>query len=106
MAITGHPTSLDQYNELIKNNKLVAVDFHAVWCGPCKVIGPKFEKLSDTYTDIVFAKIDVEEVPDVASDVNIRAMPTFLFYKDGQKVGEVIGASLPKLEEQLKALIA
>ncbi|KAI9020003.1 Allergen Cop c 2 [Phycomyces nitens] len=106
MAITEHPANLDQYKALIKNNKLVAVDFFAVWCGPCKVIGPKFEKLSDVYSDIVFAKVDVDEAPDVASEVSVRAMPTFVFYKNGEKIGEVIGANLSKIEEQIKALLA
>lgn len=84
------------------NNKIVAVDFTASWCGPCKMIGPKFEEMSKTYTNIQFVKVDVDENDEVASAEGISAMPTFKFYKGGEKVDEMVGAS----EENLKKLCA
>ncbi|KAI7867545.1 thioredoxin [Spinellus fusiger] len=97
-------TSLQQFHELINTNKKVVVDFHATWCGPCKVIAPKYEGFSNKYTDIVFAKVDVDDVPDVASEVGVRAMPTFAYFLDGVKAHEVVGASAGNVEEKLIAL--
>ena len=71
-------------------------------CGPCKVISPKFEEMSITYTNAVFLKVDVDEVPSVAEACGIRAMPTFQFYKDGKKVAEVVGADAKELSRKLE----
>ena len=77
-------------------SQLVLLDCFATWCGPCKMIAPKIATMSteDKYKDSVeFYKIDVDEVPDVAQELGIRAMPTFLLFKDGEKVEEVVGAN-------------
>lgn len=58
--------------------------------------------MSDTYKDTRFFKIDVDEVPEVAQSESVRAMPTFLLYKDGKKVGEVVGANPTALEAAIK----
>jgi thioredoxin 1 len=76
--------------------RLVLLDCFATWCGPCKMIAPKVSAMSqeEKYKDSVdFYKIDVDEVPDVAQELGIRAMPTFLLFKDGEKVEEVVGAN-------------
>lgn len=74
------------------------IDCFAVWCGPCKTIAPEVVKLSHKYTNTRFFKVDVDEVPDLAQELGVRAMPTFLLIKDGQKVGEVVGANKAALE--------
>jgi thioredoxin 1 len=58
----------------------------------------KINRYSKQYTDVRFYKIDVDEVPDVAQDLGIRAMPTFLVFKDGEKVDEVVGANPKAIE--------
>ncbi|KAK4968748.1 Thioredoxin amt13 [Elasticomyces elasticus] len=58
--------------------------------------------MSDTYTDVRFYKLDVDEVPDVAQELGIRAMPTFVLFKDGEKVGEVVGANPKALEAAIQ----
>eukprot|EP01023_Acetabularia_acetabulum_P016847 TRINITY_DN18350_c0_g1_i1.p8 TRINITY_DN18350_c0_g1~~TRINITY_DN18350_c0_g1_i1.p8 ORF type:complete len:118 (-),score=27.22 TRINITY_DN18350_c0_g1_i1:1253-1606(-) len=88
-------------NEATETGKAVVVDFTAKWCGPCQMIAPKFEEFSELFDDVVFLKVDVDEVIDVASETGISAMPTFLIFQNGQKVDEVVGAS----EHKLKALI-
>ncbi|ORY95083.1 thioredoxin [Syncephalastrum racemosum] len=98
----NHPKNLDQFKELIAKNKLVVIDFSAEWCGPCKVVGPKFAKLPESYPDIAFAKVDVDEAPDVAEFCSIRAMPTFQIFKDGKHVDEIVGATLPLVETKIK----
>ncbi|KAF2645594.1 thioredoxin [Massarina eburnea CBS 473.64] len=82
---------------------LLVLDCFATWCGPCKVIAPQVVKFSSTYPTARFYKIDVDDVPDVAQELGIRAMPTFLLFKNGDKVAEVVGANPKALEAAIKA---
>ncbi|KAI8084549.1 thioredoxin TrxA [Halteromyces radiatus] len=102
MAIENLPKNLDEFRALTASDKLVVIDFYATWCGPCKLISPKFEKLVEEYPDVIFAKVDVDEVADVAADVGVRAMPTFMFFKNGNKVDEVVGANLASIVNKIK----
>lgn len=74
------------------------VDAFATWCGPCKVIAPKVVEMSKTYGGARFYKVDVDEVPDVAQELDIRAMPTFKLFKDGDEFETVVGMNAPGLE--------
>jgi thioredoxin 1 len=56
------PKNLAEFKQLIEQDKLVIVDFHAVWCGPCRLIAPKLAKFTEQYSNAVFAKVDVDEV--------------------------------------------
>ncbi|KAI8070451.1 Allergen Cop c 2 [Gongronella butleri] len=103
MAIQNVPKNLEEFNTLIASDKLVVIDFYATWCGPCKLISPKFEKLVDEYPDVIFAKVDVDEAADVAAEVGVRAMPTFMFFRKGAKVDEVVGANLANIVSKIKA---
>jgi len=76
----------------------MVLDCMATWCGPCKVIAPHIVTMSNSYPAVRFYKLDVDEVPDVAQDLAVRAMPTFIVFKDGEKVGEVVGANQKALE--------
>ncbi|XP_064596138.1 thioredoxin-like protein 1 [Liolophura sinensis] len=82
--------------------KLVVVDFFASWCGPCQRIAPSFEQFSRTYPNAVFLKVDVDQTPDVAHSRDVRAMPTFLFYKNMTKVDSLQGADPASLEAKIK----
>ncbi|KNC98863.1 thioredoxin [Spizellomyces punctatus DAOM BR117] len=93
-------TTADEFNQIIKDNEIV-IDFHATWCGPCKMIAPKFEEFSKKYSKAVFIKIDVDEVPEVAEKAGVSAMPTFHIYKNGQKEAEIVGANPAKLEGEI-----
>lgn len=75
------------------NDSLVVLDCFATWCGPCKAIAPKIVEFSEQYSNVQFYKIDVDAAGDVAQELGVRAMPTFYFFKDGEKVGEVVGAN-------------
>eukprot|EP00850_Spirogloea_muscicola_P011164 SM000068S20596 [mRNA] locus=s68:434021:434770:+ [translate_table: standard] len=85
--------------EAANADKTVVVDFSATWCGPCRAIAPTFAALSKKYPNIVFLKVDVDDVPDVAAACKISAMPTFQVFRNKHKVDELVGASPPKLEE-------
>ncbi|KAI8930247.1 thioredoxin [Entophlyctis helioformis] len=93
-------TSADEFASVIAGNKVVIVDFFATWCGPCKVISPKFHQFSKEY-DAFFIQVDVDEVPDVAQKCNIRAMPTFQIFENGTMTKEVVGADPRKLLEAI-----
>jgi thioredoxin 1 len=72
---------------------LVVIDFTATWCGPCKIISPIYENMAKEFPSVVFTKIDVDANAEAAEQCGIQAMPTFQFYKGGQKVGEMKGAN-------------
>lgn len=95
---------MDEFNAELAaaGNKLVVVDFTAQWCGPCKAMAPKFAKMADEIKDVVFLKVDVDDAPDVSEHCGIKCMPTFHFYKNGQKVDEFSGAN----EDSLKAKVS
>ncbi|KAI3376332.1 hypothetical protein L3Q82_016814, partial [Scortum barcoo] len=98
----------DEFLSILKENKdkLVVVDFTASWCGPCKMIGPEFDRLSKLpeYANVVFLKVDVDDGSDVSEHCKINCMPTFQFYKNGEKVDEFSGANKDTLVEKINAL--
>ncbi|KAL1593195.1 thioredoxin trx1 [Paraconiothyrium brasiliense] len=97
-------TSKADWEQVLETkDTLLVLDCFATWCGPCKMIAPQVVKLSDTYPQARFLKIDVDEVPDVAQELGIRAMPTFLLFANKEKVGEVVGANLKALEAAIKS---
>ncbi|XP_066918750.1 thioredoxin-like [Clytia hemisphaerica] len=95
-----------EFDSTLSNNTLVAVDFTASWCGPCKMIGPKFEAMAAQFPSIKFIKVDVDENSETSEALGIAAMPTFFFYANGEKMKEVVGASEDKLREALQELSA
>ncbi|KAK1447054.1 thioredoxin [Colletotrichum melonis] len=98
----------EEWKETLKNNRLVLLDCFATWCGPCKAIAPLLLKHSNNedFQDIHFVKIDVDEVPDVSQELGIRAMPTFMFFKDGNKAQEIVGANPVALEKTIATIAA
>ena len=85
-------------------DKLVVVDFTASWCGPCKMIAPAYDELSTEYADVVFLKVDVDEVPEIAERFQVMAMPTFLFLKQKAVTSRFSGASVQKLRDSIDEL--
>ncbi|KAF9970026.1 hypothetical protein BGZ73_007400 [Actinomortierella ambigua] len=99
-------TSDAQYDEEISVGKVI-IDFYADWCGPCKIIAPKYNDLATKYPDIKFLKVNVDDLNASSEKAGVRAMPTFQTYHNGEKVGEALGANpaaLIKLVEALAAL--
>ncbi|RDA92764.1 hypothetical protein CP533_1432 [Ophiocordyceps camponoti-saundersi (nom. inval.)] len=105
MTVTDVKTA-QEFEELLKKHPKVAVDFYAEWCGPCKFISPIFNQLSEQHSDIVFLSVDVDNVESVAQKYGIRAMPTFIMFKDGEKSADLTGANKTGLEEKIQALAA
>ncbi|HKN19365.1 MAG TPA: thioredoxin [Dissulfurispiraceae bacterium] len=96
-------TSAAWDSEVLQSKGLVMVDFWAVWCGPCRMIAPAIEELAKEYAgQVKVGKLNTDENPEVATKYKIMGIPTVMFFKDGQKVDQVVGA-VPK--PQLKAKI-
>lgn len=83
-------------SEVINSDKPVLIDFWAVWCGPCKLIAPVVEEISNEYTGkFKVGKMDIDNNPNVAMKYGIRSIPTLLIFKDGKVVDQIVGA-VPK----------
>jgi thioredoxin 1 len=81
------------FDAQVKGQPLVVVDFWAEWCGPCRVIAPVLEELAVEYAGrMAVGKLNVDENRQVAAKFGIRSIPTLLFFKDGSRVDQVVGA--------------
>lgn len=79
--------------------KLVVVDWTAAWCGPCKMISPVLDRLSEANPEVLFVKVDVDQHSQQAAEAGIQAMPTFQFVKDSKVVSEFAGADTERLKQ-------
>ena len=87
-------------SDVVEATTPVVVDFWAVWCGPCRMVAPIVDELATEYDGKVgFAKLNVDENPEVSMKYGIRSIPTLLVFKDGKPVDQIVGA-LPKKEMQ------
>ncbi|KAI5558763.1 hypothetical protein POPTR_017G076700v4 [Populus trichocarpa] len=90
------------FNSIKNTNQLMVIDFAASWCGPCKHMEPAVHAMAAKFTDVQFAKIDVDELPDVAQEFGVQAMPTFVLVKKGNEVDRVVGAQKEELQRKIE----
>ncbi|MCX8033692.1 MAG: thioredoxin [Thermodesulfovibrio sp.] len=94
--------------EVLNSKGIVMVDFWAPWCGPCRIIAPTIEELAKEYLGkIKIGKLNTDENPEVASRYGIMGIPTIMFFKDGQRVDQIVGV-VPKstLKSKLDKLLS
>lgn len=84
----------DNFQETVIDSEVpVLLDFWAEWCGPCKMIAPSVEKISEEYSDkLKVGKLDVDSNPNISSTFGIRSIPTLLIFKNGSPVDQIVGA--------------
>ncbi len=90
--------------EIVKSETVALIDFWAEWCGPCKAIGPTVEALAGEYEGkLKVGKLNIDNHQLVPQQYNVRSIPTLLFFKGGQVVGQIVGAvPKAKLEEEIQ----
>ena len=84
------------FNEIIKSKDLVFIQVSTAWCGPCKILTPIVEEVSDTLTNVYFGKIDADSNGDAANELGVRSVPTIIMYKNGEPVERLVGVQSKK----------
>ena len=80
------------FQELLSKNKFVAIDFWAEWCGPCKLMSPIIDEISEELKDsICIGKTNVDESNNLANRFRIRSIPTIIIFKDGEEIDRIVG---------------
>ena len=100
-------TDANFQTEVIGNNQVTVIDLWAEWCGPCRLMTPVVEDLAKEYEGrAVIGKLNVDENPEVPTNYNVRGIPTFLIFKNGELKDKVVGAQTKKyLQDKIEALL-
>jgi len=96
-----HVESVEQFSELTSGDGVVLVDFHADWCGPCKMLEPVVASVAEN-TPATVAKVDVDDHQGLASQYGVRSVPTLVLFADGRQVEQLVGM---QDEENLTQLV-
>ena len=98
----------EDFESTITDNDIVLVDFWAEWCGPCKRFGPIYEKASEEYDGVVFAKLDTDANQELSGQLGIEGIPTLMAFREGVLVfnqpGALPGPALKQVVEAVKGL--
>ena len=82
----------DNYNEIVSGEKKVLIDFYADWCGPCRMLSPIVDEIANERDDIVVAKVNVDDEPELAEKFGVISIPTLVVMHSGQVVNKSSGA--------------
>jgi len=101
-------SSTDEFNDALETagDSLVVIDYSTSWCGPCKIIAPKFDELSEQYKNVAFLKVMGDSSPEadkLMRSQGVRALPSFHFWKNKKQVDSVSGAKTQALQDAIEA---
>ncbi|KAM7494692.1 hypothetical protein LguiB_029301 [Lonicera macranthoides] len=102
-------TTMSQWEEKLseanKDGKIVAVNFSASWCSPCRAIAPAYIELADKYlSTFMCLTVDVDQLTEFSSQWDIKATPTFFFLKDGRQFDKLVGAKKEELQKKITSI--
>jgi thioredoxin 1 len=100
----AYVNNLSEFDQALEANHYVLCNFTASWCGPCRGIAPILEEMAIGTPQVKFIKVDVDENEETAHKHGIRAMPTFMLFKDGDKISESVGANPAAIKNMLKTV--
>lgn len=90
-------TDANFQQEVLQNEKVTLIDLWAEWCGPCRMMSPVVEELATEYKDrVVVGKLNVDDNPNVPTNYNVRGIPTFLLFKNGELKEKIVGLQTKK----------
>ncbi|XVF29738.1 hypothetical protein REPUB_Repub15cG0147900 [Reevesia pubescens] len=92
-------------SEAKRDVKIVIANFSAAWCGPCRMLAPFYCELSEKHPSLMFLLIDVDELTELSTSLDIKATPTFFFLKDEQQIDKLVGANKPELQKKITAIL-
>ncbi len=81
----------ENFDQVVKENEIVVIDFYADWCGPCRALGPIVEKVSNDYKNVAFAKVNVDDEPELAAKFGISSIPFVAKIQNGKVVNSFLG---------------
>ncbi len=83
----------ENFDEILKSNRIVLIDVFTTWCGPCKTLSPIVDEVADHYEGkVIISKLEAESNSDLATDLKVRAVPTLILFKDGVEVERTNGS--------------
>ena len=88
-----------EYYEMVQSDKLSVIKMGAIWCGPCRVLAPILQSVSEKFEDVNFGEIDVDSQPEIAREQSVRSVPTILFFKNGEIVDKMVGLQQAEVYE-------
>lgn len=98
-----HLTTENFRREVLEYEGTALVDFWASWCGPCHMLSPVVEELSQEHPEITFAKVNVDEAPELAQQFHVSAIPTLVLFRDGEPVDVSVGV---RTKEELESFLS
>ena len=81
----------EEYEQLKESKSTVVIDFHATWCGPCKILSPILEELQSEMDNVEFVKLDVDQFPEISGANQVMGVPTVVILKDGEIKERFVG---------------
>jgi len=91
------------FEEFVSQNKVAVVDFYADWCMPCRIMSPRLDEISEEIKEVAFGKLNVDENGSIAQRFGIISIPTFIIFKNGAQVDEIVGTrSKESVKETIK----